>query len=333
MSEIKFKRYGELDISEGLAESSHVIIEENGDVKRFPANSIGKVKTVNGAEPDENGNVAIEISGGSASSWEELGSVYTDDEPVVLVENAETYVARASTMSFYARGEITVDFTALGVDPNELGTLKVVFDGTEYTLTSCGTITYGGEFNGFGYGNGSLINNAYSGNISDSSDTGELLGIVLKSNAVYLCMDDDYIGTHTLSLTYYGITETITQVPEKYIPTPSIAPVKININPGSDIYRIGGEACNNSSDFVEKVQAYYNNGHRLSGGLYYYDEKFDNEFEYVIFDAVPDSYYTVYAYAMRHGSYIPLIIKINSSCLVIYKPDGTEEYRKDYEEE
>jgi hypothetical protein len=41
MSELKFKSYGELDISESLIESSHVIIEENGEVKRFPANSIG----------------------------------------------------------------------------------------------------------------------------------------------------------------------------------------------------------------------------------------------------------------------------------------------------
>ena len=61
MSELKFKAYGELEISEALSDASHVIIEENGDVKRFPANSIGKVKTVNGAEPDENGNVAVEI--------------------------------------------------------------------------------------------------------------------------------------------------------------------------------------------------------------------------------------------------------------------------------
>lgn len=332
MSELKFKTYGELEISEVLSDASHVIIEENGDVKRFPANSIGKVKTVNGAEPDENGNVAIEISGGSASNWEELGSKYTESEPVVLVEDSEIYLSRASTMSFYARGSLSVNLEEMGVVPNEYGTLKVVYDGTEYTLTSCGTITYGDEVRGFGYGNGSLIDNAYSGDVSDSSDTGELLGIVLNSNTVTLCMDDDYIGTHTLSLTYYGITETITQVPEKYIPTPSIAPVKINIDPVSGTYKVGGETCNNFSDFMEKVQAYYNNGHRLSGGMYRYDDESGDEFEYVILDVIPDGY-SVYAYAMRYGSYIPLIIKIDSSCLVIYKPDGTEEYRKDYGEE
>lgn len=41
MSELKFKSYGELDISEALTDASHVVIEENGEVKRFPANSIG----------------------------------------------------------------------------------------------------------------------------------------------------------------------------------------------------------------------------------------------------------------------------------------------------
>ena len=84
MSEITFKTYGELEISEGLTESSHVIIEENGDVKRFPANSIGKVKTVNGAEPDENGNVAIEIK--TESTLDEngklLNSVLPDGYPM-----------------------------------------------------------------------------------------------------------------------------------------------------------------------------------------------------------------------------------------------------------
>lgn len=40
MSEIKFKSYGELDISEALTDASHVIIEDSGDVKRFPAKSV-----------------------------------------------------------------------------------------------------------------------------------------------------------------------------------------------------------------------------------------------------------------------------------------------------
>ena len=41
MSEIKFKGYGELDIVEELSDISHVIVEENGDVKRFPAKGMG----------------------------------------------------------------------------------------------------------------------------------------------------------------------------------------------------------------------------------------------------------------------------------------------------
>jgi hypothetical protein len=40
MSELKFKTFGELDISEELTDSSYVVIENNGDVERFPVNSI-----------------------------------------------------------------------------------------------------------------------------------------------------------------------------------------------------------------------------------------------------------------------------------------------------
>lgn len=99
MSELKFKTYGELEINEALSDASHVIIEENGDVKRFPANSIGKVKTVNGIEPDESGNVAVESFSGS---WNDLSDkpfgemtvfteVITETECASLVTNKPSF--------------------------------------------------------------------------------------------------------------------------------------------------------------------------------------------------------------------------------------------------
>ena len=56
------KKISELDHLEELTSSSNVIIEENGEAKRFSAASLGKVKTVNGVEPDENGNIEVEIA-------------------------------------------------------------------------------------------------------------------------------------------------------------------------------------------------------------------------------------------------------------------------------
>lgn len=55
------KKISELEHLEELTSSSNVIIEENGEAKRFSAASLGKVKTVNGVEPDENGNIEVVI--------------------------------------------------------------------------------------------------------------------------------------------------------------------------------------------------------------------------------------------------------------------------------
>lgn len=79
MSELNFKKFSDLDVLENISATSHVVIEEDGDVKRFPANGIGKVKSVNGVEPDENGNVQIEAGG--VSSWNDLTDkpFYTGD--------------------------------------------------------------------------------------------------------------------------------------------------------------------------------------------------------------------------------------------------------------
>lgn len=41
MSEIKFKSYDELEIVETLPDGAHVLVEENGEVKRSPANGLG----------------------------------------------------------------------------------------------------------------------------------------------------------------------------------------------------------------------------------------------------------------------------------------------------
>ena len=54
------KRLSELKAPENI-ESAHVLGEENGKYVKFPARELGKVKSVNGTAPDENGNVAVPI--------------------------------------------------------------------------------------------------------------------------------------------------------------------------------------------------------------------------------------------------------------------------------
>ena len=100
MSDVKIKTYGELEISETLSDASHIVIEENGDVKRFPANGIGKIKTVNGIEPDENGDVAVEIPSFEVPAELQVGKVlagqtvratYEDTNGVVAGEGASIF--------------------------------------------------------------------------------------------------------------------------------------------------------------------------------------------------------------------------------------------------
>ena len=50
------------------AEGLNLIVNDNGAAKQFPAEAVGKVKTVNGVEPDGNGNVEIEIPEGAGGS-------------------------------------------------------------------------------------------------------------------------------------------------------------------------------------------------------------------------------------------------------------------------
>ena len=62
-----------------------MIIEENGEAKRFSAASLGKVKTVNGVEPDENGNIEVEAgSVGGVSSWNDLTDKPFGEESIAL---------------------------------------------------------------------------------------------------------------------------------------------------------------------------------------------------------------------------------------------------------
>ncbi|MBQ7828340.1 MAG: hypothetical protein IJ386_08760 [Clostridia bacterium] len=67
--------YIDLNNTEVLAEAGEnakLVVEEAGELKRIPASAVGQVKTVNGVEPDETGNVEIDIPEGFSGSWNDL---------------------------------------------------------------------------------------------------------------------------------------------------------------------------------------------------------------------------------------------------------------------
>ncbi len=66
----------------------NLIVNDNGAAKQVPADAIGKVKTINGFEPDENGNVEIEVPEGFSGSWNDLSDkpFYAEEKKTLVVE-------------------------------------------------------------------------------------------------------------------------------------------------------------------------------------------------------------------------------------------------------
>ena len=81
------KNITELPVAES-ADGLNLIVNDNGAAKQIAADSVCKVKSVNGTQPDENGNVQID----TASSWNDLKDkpFYTEiGEEVILEDYAE----------------------------------------------------------------------------------------------------------------------------------------------------------------------------------------------------------------------------------------------------
>lgn len=206
MSELKFKAYGELEISEALSDASHVIIEENGDVKRFPANSIGKVKTVNGAEPDESGNVAVEIHAPVQPDFSQNDPTapdYVKNRPFYTGDPVETVLVEESTVSFVeSDGLYAAQFpSTFGVTAGE--TYTVTWDGTAYKCTYAG-----GD---------SLLGNLSI--IGEGPDTGEpFIMFVINGEKVQIATADTS-ASHTISI---GVdVESVVKIDLKYLPIAS----------------------------------------------------------------------------------------------------------------
>ena len=71
-----YKKLSEATFVQDAVDTANVLIEENDEIKRVPKSVMGKVKTVNGVEPDENGNVSVgEVKTVNGASPDENGNV------------------------------------------------------------------------------------------------------------------------------------------------------------------------------------------------------------------------------------------------------------------
>lgn len=78
MSELTYKKIVDVEQVETLNDAATVFINDNGAMKQVAANEfgLGTVKTVNGVEPDENGNIVVEVPSVDGLATEE----YVDEK-------------------------------------------------------------------------------------------------------------------------------------------------------------------------------------------------------------------------------------------------------------
>ena len=128
------RKASELEIVQEIQKDNYLIIETKEGLKRISTDKVGKVKTVNETEPDENGNIEVPIPQGFSGSWNDLKDkpFYEESKEVVaLPETAVTcdYFNNSSKkFTHFFDTEIELN-TELHVGEE----CVVVYDGKEYT--------------------------------------------------------------------------------------------------------------------------------------------------------------------------------------------------------
>ena len=118
----EFTKLPEVEILDSLTENAHLIVEDGGNTRRFPANQVGKVKTVNGVAPDAEGNIAIEIPEPESVLGEDgklLNSVLPEGYPymealITGTFNGNTYYKVSDVLPERTHTEVTLTVFADG---------------------------------------------------------------------------------------------------------------------------------------------------------------------------------------------------------------------------
>lgn len=102
------KNITELPLADSI-DGINLIANDNGSAKQVPADAIGKIKSVNGVEPDENGSVNIEIPEGFSGNWNDLKDkpFYIEEKKTLVVEG----VSDSGNYNIQAQLEIGKKYT------------------------------------------------------------------------------------------------------------------------------------------------------------------------------------------------------------------------------
>lgn len=112
----EFKKLSEVAVAESVADETNVLIEEDGIIKKTARKNIGNVKSVNGVEPDEAGDVVIEIPEPPASFSQVTYYITKPSDPYLYVDSgATTKVTAADITSLITEGKNTFAIEFVGV--------------------------------------------------------------------------------------------------------------------------------------------------------------------------------------------------------------------------
>jgi hypothetical protein len=237
---ITIRKVSELKQVEELSPSSNVIIEENGEAKRFSISDICRVKTINGIKPDENGNIEIDISGSNveipeinfpvtsvngmtgdvvidatsnfSGSWNDLTDkpFYEEDGSVVeLYKNENLAFAESENQE----DVLYISQVVEGVAFEDGKTYRINWDGSEY-VCDCMLVMSDDEFSVLFIGNLSLMS-------PEAPNSGEpfLIECVYgMEHNVYMCAIGTTSTLSTHSVVISGETSVVTALDEKFIP-------------------------------------------------------------------------------------------------------------------
>lgn len=177
-----------VDSTEGL----NLIVNDNGEAKQIAADAVGKVKTVNGVEPDANGNVEVRTQ----PDWNQNDPTapdYVKNRPFWTDDLVETVFCDVTVT--------IIDYVAEIPCPNFIEGLEyvVIFDGVEYKETAR-VLEEGVCYIGSGF--------PFTGEYVD----GDAPFCMVEGSMMTVYPD----GEHTVKI--IGAIQTVNKIEKKYLP-------------------------------------------------------------------------------------------------------------------
>ena len=123
----EFKKLSDVEVIETVQDGATVLVEDGGKIRRTPKSKIGTVKTVNGVEPDETGDVVIDIP---THSWDTLDGKPFDIE--FISGTKEIWLTPTGESSASNYDNLDVDIAKVVYDNPQNVTVSAY--GNQYTL-------------------------------------------------------------------------------------------------------------------------------------------------------------------------------------------------------